>query len=291
MKLALGTAQFGLAYGIANQVGQVSLAEANSILKFAAASGIDTLDTAISYGDSEHRLGQIGVRNWQVVSKLPAIPDDIVHPMPWIQDIVNSSLQNLNVSKLYGLLLHRPVQLLERRGDQIYLALQELKKTGLIEKIGISIYDPAELNNLCPHFHFDIIQVPFNIIDRRLIQSGWLNRLANDGVELHARSVFLQGLLLMKSVDRPSLFNKWSSLFLRWDQWLTEVGLTAQEASLRYALSYPQIKKVIVGVDSVKQLKELTEAAHGPLPYVPNQLFSNDINLLNPANWAKLALN
>jgi len=288
LKLALGTVQFGLPYGIANQVGQVSLAEAKSILKFAATSGIETLDTAISYGDSEQRLGQSGVQNWQIVSKLPVIPDDMVYPMLWIQDAVNSSLRNLNVSKLYGLLLHRPAQLLETRGDQIYLALQELKKAGLIEKIGISIYDPVELDNLYPHFHFDIIQVPFNIIDRRLIQSGWLNRLAKEGVELHARSVFLQGLLLMKSIDRPSKFNRWSSLFLRWDQWLSEVGLTALEASIRYALSFPEIKKVIVGVDSAKQLKELTEAAKGHLPEVHNELFSNDENLLNPANWVKL---
>ena len=288
MKIALGTAQLGLPYGIANQVGQVSRSEACSILQLATASGINTLDTAISYGDSEQRLGQIGVRNWKIVSKLPAMPEDVVHPVSWIEDAVNSSLQNLNVSKLYGLLLHRPAQILERNGEQIYLALQKLKRKGLIEKIGISIYDPLELNDLCRNFRFDLVQAPFSIVDHRLIQSGWLNRLAKEGVEVHARSVFLQGLLLMKSMERPRLFNRWSPFFSLWDRWLSEVGLDAKEACLRYALSWPQINKVIVGVDSAKQLKELIEAAQGFMPKVPSEFFLNDADLLNPAKWGRL---
>ena len=112
MKLVLGTVQFGLPYGIANQVGQVSLAEGTSILQLATACGIDTLDTAIAYGESEQRLGQIGVKGWQIVSKLPPIPDGTAQPIRWVETEVASSLQNLNVSSLYGLLLHRPLQLL-----------------------------------------------------------------------------------------------------------------------------------------------------------------------------------
>lgn len=290
MKLVLGTVQFGLPYGIANQVGQVSLAEGTSILQLATACGIDTLDTAIAYGESEQRLGQIGVKGWQIVSKLPPIPDGTAQPIRWVETEVASSLQNLNVSSLYGLLLHRPLQLLEQNGDQIYHGLQEVKKAGIVKKIGVSIYDPEELEILCDRFQFDLVQAPFNIIDHRLIETGWMRRLAEHGIELHVRSVFLQGLLLMKSLDRPHKFNRWSTLFSRWDKWIQEVGLTPQEACLRYVHSFPQISKIVVGVDSANQLQELSAATQGVLPEVPSGLFSTDSDLLNPANWNKLVL-
>jgi len=290
LKLVLGTVQFGLPYGIANQVGQVSLAEGTSILQLATACGIYTLDTAIAYGESEQRLGQIGVKGWQIVSKLPPIPDGTAQPIRWVETEVASSLQNLNVSSLYGLLLHRPLQLLEQNGDQIYHGLQEVKKAGIVKKIGVSIYDPEELEILCDRFQFDLVQAPFNIIDHRLIETGWMRRLAEHGIELHVRSVFLQGLLLMKSLDRPHKFNRWSTLFSRWDKWIQEVGLTPQEACLRYVHSFPQISKIVVGVDSANQLQELSAATQGVLPEVPSGLFSTDSDLLNPANWNKLVL-
>ena len=290
MKLALGTVQFGLPYGIANQIGQVSLAEGASILQLATACGIDTLDTAIAYGESEQRLGQIGLKDWQIVSKLPPIPDGTAQPSQWVESAVTSSLRSLNVSSLYGLLLHRPSQLLEQKGDQIYLGLQEVKKAGVVKKIGVSIYDPVELDILCDRFQFDLVQAPFNIIDHRLIETGWMSRLAEHGIELHVRSVFLQGLLLMNSLDRPQQFNRWSTLFSRWEEWIQEVGLTPQEACLRYALSFPQISKIVVGVDSADQLQELSAATQGILQEVPSGLFSTDSDLLNPANWNKLVL-
>lgn len=287
MNLALGTAQFGARYGIANQVGQVSLTEGASILKLAKKFGICTLDTAVSYGDCEQRLGQIGVDGWQIVSKLPSIPNGTIEIIQWIKAIVTSSLRNLGVTNLYGILLHHPLELLERNGDQIYIGLQELKKAGIVKKIGISIYEPIELDNICNRFQFDLIQAPFNILDQRLIRTGWMNRFAEVDIELHVRSVFLQGLLLMKSNERPQEFKKWSSLFHCWDEWIKEVGLTPHEVCLNYVLSFPQISKIVVGVESAKQLEELYLTKKRPLPEVPAALFSTDSDLLNPVNWNK----
>lgn len=150
MKLALGTAQLGLNYGIANRQGQVSVDEAEeAILRHAQSSGMDTLDTAMAYGDSEQRLGVIGVAGWHVVSKLPAIPDACPDVFRWVATSVQESLQRLQVTSLYGLLLHRPEQLLARDGERLYLALQQLKDDGVVGKIGVSIYDPSELDALC----------------------------------------------------------------------------------------------------------------------------------------------
>lgn len=288
LRLALGTVQFGQNYGIANQHGQVTTDEAKAILEHARTSGMDTLDTAIGYGDSEKQLGRIGIQNWQVVSKLPAIPENCSDIPQWVTDAVNESMQRLKIKHLYGLLLHRPQQLLEHGGDQLYHALRQLKYDGLVQKIGISIYAPSELDALCSRFQFDLVQTPFNIMDRRLIETNWLSRLANQGTELHVRSVFLQGLLLMKSSDRPQKFARWATLWAKWDEWLAHTGLTPLQACIRYALSFPDIGKVIIGVDSLNQLKDIFLASDGIIPPIPAELHINDIDLLNPARWGQL---
>ncbi|MCX6237711.1 MAG: aldo/keto reductase [Bacteroidia bacterium] len=288
MKLALGTVQFGLNYGIANTQGAVAANEAKAILNHAKNSGMDTLDTAIAYGDSEYRLGQVGIQGWKVVTKLPSIPEECVDIAKWVALVVNESLQRLNVTSLYGLLLHRPGQLHEKEGDSLYRALEKLKYDGLVQKIGISIYDPSELDTLCSHFPFDLVQAPFNLLDRRLIESGWLFKFEEKGIELHVRSVFLQGLLLMNSDVRPKKFDKWLPLWDQFENWLNQSGLKRLQACLCYALSFPEISKVIVGVDSLSQLNEILTAARGSALQVPDRFRTDDPNLLNPARWATL---
>ncbi len=208
-RLALGTVQFGLPYGIANQTGQISRDEAAAILNHAWAMGLDTLDTAIAYGGSEARLGEIGVKQWRVISKLPAVPESVTDVAAWVENSVNGSLERLNIPMLRGLLLHCSRQLLGVRGDTLYRALAAIKDEGKVEKIGVSIYGPEELDALWPHYQFDLVQAPFNVIDRRLATSGWLKRLHQAGIEVHVRSVFLQGLLLMDTANRPVSFNRW----------------------------------------------------------------------------------
>ena len=287
-RLALGTAQFGLNYGIANQAGQVLINDAATILDCAAAAGLDTLDTAIAYGDSEVRLGQIGVNQWQIVSKLPQLPDRSLDVRAWVRASVMGSLERLKVCCLGGLLLHHPADLLGTQGDALYAAMAELKSLGVVKKIGISIYQPDELDTLLEHMAFDVVQAPFNIFDRRLIDSGWLGRLGHLGVELHVRSVFMQGLLLMPGALRPAKFQRWQPLWDEWERWLSVHQLTPLEACLRYALAFNEIRRVIVGVDTPGQLKEIMTAASGNLPSVPVGLRSTDVALLNPSNWHQL---
>lgn len=284
-RLALGTVQFGQVYGIANRGGQIGLDEARAIIRFSRSSGIDTLDTAVGYGDSEARLGQIGVHDWQVVSKLPGIPASCDNVPEWVMNTCGEALRRLKVKHLYGLLLHRPKQLLEKNGDRLYEALQKLKLNGAVQKIGVSVYAPSELDALYGRFQFDIVQAPFNILDRRLIDTGWLYRMSEQGTELHARSVFLQGLLLMKATERPEHFHRWTVLWAKYDNWLSRADLTPLQACIRYALSFLEFDKVVIGVDNLAQLKDILSAAMGPMPEVPDDLHADDIDLLNPARW------
>lgn len=288
MKLALGTVQFGQSYGVANKAGQIPAAEATAILEYAASIGINMLDTAVGYGDSEQRLGEIGIHEWQVVSKIPAVPDGCGDISGWVTESVQSSLQRLGLPRLYALLLHKPQQLLGADGGQIYAALQQLRETGLVQKIGASIYAPAELDDLCRRYEFDVVQAPFNLLDRRLIESGWMSRLANSGVELHVRSIFLQGLLLMPSSDRPAKFNRWQAHWSAYSDWLRSAELTPLQACVRHSLSFPEVTRVIVGVDNSDQLRSIFEAASGPVPIPPSALQVHDCDLLNPSVWATL---
>jgi aryl-alcohol dehydrogenase-like predicted oxidoreductase len=288
LRLALGTVQFGQKYGVANQHGQMSLDEAAAIIGHSHANGIDTLDTAIAYGNSEQRLGEIGIKGWRVVSKLPAFPEHCNDIYEYAALAVHESLQRLKIDTLYGLLLHRPQQLLEQGGDRVYAALQQLRHNGIVHKIGISIYDPSELDAICSRYQIDIVQAPFNIMDRRMIDTGWLSRLPKQGTELHVRSIFLQGLLLMRPSDRPDRFARWKSNWHAWDTWLEHTGLTPLQACLRYALSFSEISKVIVGVDSLLQLKEILTAQAGPPPQIPNGISTRELDLLNPSQWAAL---
>jgi aryl-alcohol dehydrogenase-like predicted oxidoreductase len=287
-RLILGTAQFGLDYGIGNRTGQTSLSEATSILQTAQAHGVRVLDTAAAYGDSERRLGDIGLERWSVISKLPLMPDDVGNVRQWVKESAEASLLRLKIPSLHGLLLHRPEQLLGSHGAALYAALLELKESNLVQKLGISIYDPGELDQLCKQYQFDIVQCPFNLMDRRLIDSGWLYRLRDLGTELHVRSVFLQGLLLLPPMARPAKFSRWEGLWSNWRRWLEQTAMTPLQACLNYALSFPEIGKVVLGVDRTTQLQEIIGIIGLAMPVVPNNLQSTDLRLINPSRWNEL---
>lgn len=287
-KIALGTVQFGLPYGISNKNGQVSNPEVARILDIAKVKGIHTLDTAIAYGSSEKVLGEHNLESFDIITKLPAIPDDTLDIKGWVEDQMTGSLTRLRVPKVKAVLLHRPEQLHSEAGPEIYAALDSLKIKGLTERIGISIYSPNEFINLSRDFHFDLIQAPFNVLDTRLQDSGALDILKSQETSLHVRSIFLQGLLLMDKKQRPNKFNEWSQLWTKWENWLDEHNLTPLEVCIRHALSMPHIEKVVVGVDSADQLQEIVTAAEGNLPTIPSDISCGDVRLLSPQLWSQL---
>ena len=288
MKLALGSVQFGLPYGIANQDGQVSRDEAKVIIENARLAGVDTLDTAIAYGESEVCLGEVGVAGFKIVTKLPAIPDNIQDVDCWVSDQMQASLQRLNVTSLYAVLLHRPNQLLGPKGEALSQALEKLKATGLVQKIGISIYAPAELDLVMDIMPFDIVQAPFNVVDQRLYMSGWMQKLYSSGVEIHTRSAFLQGLLLMAPASVPKRFNYWLPLWNEWHSWLSMNKISAVEACIGFVNAFPQITKVVVGVVSYEQLQQIIMASKLDVHPVWPVISSDDERLINPSRWNSL---
>ena len=284
-RLALGTVQFGLPYGITNQSGQVSLEVAKDIIALARLSGIDTLDTAIAYGNSEASLGQIGVGDFKVITKLPALPENIANVDLWVRDQMHASLKRLNVTSVYGVLMHRSQQLIAPKGKDLYKTLGQLKAEGVVKKIGVSIYAPSELDSLMNVCQVDLVQAPFNLIDQRLQSSGWLQKLHDAGVEVHTRSAFLQGLLLIPVAAIPEKFKYWLPLFNTWQSWLFDNNISAAQACIGFVQAHPQIAKVVVGVESIQQLRQLThKVKEQPYTVLPN-INCSDEYLINPSNW------
>jgi aryl-alcohol dehydrogenase-like predicted oxidoreductase len=287
-RFAIGTAQFGLPYGISNQIGQVPRSEVKLMLQLALASGIDTLDTAISYGNSETCLGEVGTQDFKVVSKLPPLPDSCADVCTWVKHQVSASLSRLGVTELYGLLLHCPEQLLGPNGPALYQALKTLKANGQVQKVGISIYSPSELVALSPKYNFDLVQAPFNLVDQRFYTSGWMQRLKDTDVEIHTRSAFLQGLLLMAQTDIPPKFLPWADLWQKWHHWLACSHGSAVQACLAFPLSFPEIDRIVVGAESVSQLTQIVSAINSKLKSDLPNLQSDDENLIYPVNWNQL---
>jgi aryl-alcohol dehydrogenase-like predicted oxidoreductase len=286
-RLILGTAQFGLPYGVANRSGLIDRTEAAKILSLAWSEGIDTLDTAAAYGESERRLGEIGVRQWRIVSKLPPVPESAADVGAWVRTQIATSLRLLGTASLYGLLLHRPQQLLEPVGKALYRALLEARDRGEVTKIGVSIYAPEDLDALGSRFKLDLVQGPLNIFDRRLSATGWLAKLHSAGVEVHIRSIFLQGLLLMDPATRPARFNAWQPLWDQWHRWLEEQSITPLQACMGFGLSQSDVDGIVVGVDSLLQLKGILDSTKRvPLP-PPQNLQTGDLELINPSRWSK----
>lgn len=285
MNLALGTVQFGLNYGIANAAGQTPRDEAARIVARARELGFDTLDTAAAYGESERVLGETGVSGWKVVTKVPRFKRTGEDGRQWVRRHVEQSLAALGVEGVHAVLMHHAPDLLGEAGRGIAEGLHELKAAGLAGKVGYSVYSPAALAAATDVLTPDIIQAPLSIVDQRLVKSGWLARFADAGVEVHVRSVFLQGLLLMPPHRRPASFDRWSDLWQRWDRTVERHGGSALAVCLGFIRHQREISCAVVGVDNLSHLEQLHAAWLRAEPADGEGLSCDATALVEPVNW------
>lgn len=285
MKLCLGSAQFGTPYGISNKSGTIPDKELRKILKLCSRRNLKYIDTAIAYGDSEKRLGEADVGDFEVTSKLSSIPSAIRSVEQHLIKSVDDSLNRLNVGQLHGLLLHRPQELLGSRGEVIFSALQKLKALGKTRKIGISSTDFNSIETLTGRFDFDIVQMPMNLIDRRAITRGIGDRLAAKGIEVQIRSVFLQGALLMKREEIPLFLASWFPIFDEWHSWLHSTKSDPIASCLHFVLSQKFVSKAIVGVQTAHELNQIfLSISNDAISSIP-PIECDDEHLIEPANW------
>jgi aryl-alcohol dehydrogenase-like predicted oxidoreductase len=291
-KLALGTAQFGMRYGIANHTGQPSIATVQSILERAQGAGVLTLDTAHTYGDSEQILGRLlGNQNqFRIVTKTLPIQKDVVAKGD-IEDVeaaFRCSLKRLRRGHIYGLLVHHENDLLVPGGVRLWRWMQSAQESGLTDRIGVSVYSPQMLRAVFDRYPLEIVQVPFNIYDQRFAASGLLAELKSANIEVHGRSAFLQGLLLMDANDLPSRLASIRPFQARLHNCLREKGMTSLSGSLAFCFNNPHIDYVVVGCDTLEQFEailETTKKINGCLDLA--QFAIDDENVVNPSRWTQ----
>lgn len=277
-RLGLGTAQFGHAYGISNTVGQVPLAEVRAILERAKAAGIALLDTAANYGKAEQVLAQCDTSSFRIVSKTVSVKSGIGA----VIDRARQSARTLG--RLDILLIHSVSDLLGPDGDALWRALRGLKDEGVTGAIGISAYVASDPVMLARRFRPDVMQVPFSLLDQRLLQDGSMARLKDLGVEIHARSLFLQGLLFM--AQPPEKLRDAVPMLRAVREHITAARSTPLAAALGFVLSRPEVDTAVVGVTSRRELDEILAAAPSPLGVGDwSACALQDERILTPSRW------
>jgi aryl-alcohol dehydrogenase-like predicted oxidoreductase len=289
-RLALGTAQLGGRYGIANRLGQPSAAQARAIFDVALAAGVRCFDTAAGYGDAELRVGQYlrerGLTGQVgVVTKLGAgdVRDEVS-----LRAALARSRARLGVVP-DGVLLHDP-ELLGRWRGSLERSLQACVAASELGAVGVSVYHPAQFATALELPGLTIIQAPFSVLDQRLEQAGLLEQAQRLGVSVMLRSVFLQGLLLLEPSRCPASLAFATARLARWRELCARFGLAPAHVALRFALQRAPQARIVVGCESRAQLCELLAAADAPpLPASLigelEELASADAELLDPTRW------
>jgi len=288
-KIGIGTVRFGLNYGITNPSNFTSEAEAKQIVCKAAEAGCLTIDTAASYGNSEEVLGRILPKHAQfkiITKTLPVLNRSIDTPLlQQFQSNFLLSLKKLARPNVQGLLVHHGTDLLQTDGKKLFALLKSLRDAGYTKQIGVSVYDSAEITAILERFKIDIVQLPLNVLDQRLLLDGTIDRLRDHGVDIHVRSIFLQGLLLQPLNNIPKYFYPILPNLYAWHQRLKANRRAAIDGALSFACNIQKIQKVIIGLDSMQQLEQILLADSSPLGFPISDISCDNPSFVNPAMW------
>jgi aryl-alcohol dehydrogenase-like predicted oxidoreductase len=286
MKLVIGSAQIGMNYGLYNKE-KITQKEFKKIEKLVLRSGINFIDTASSYGKSENIIGNSKLRNLNIITKIKLPIKKNVNVQKWVSKEVFKSLKKLKIKKIYGLLIHDYKDLLGETGKSYLYSLQELKRKKIIKKIGISIYDSKELKKIWKFWKPDLVQVPLNLFDNRILNSGWINILKKFKIQIYARSVFLQGLL----INDYSLFNfnkKCIPLLNKFKEWCYKKKISQLKACIHFVKQYKKIDYLVVGFNSYFHLKEIIDVFKKKQIIIARNFSTNNLNLIDPRRWSPI---
>ena len=285
----LGAAQFGMYYGRFNRDGVPSIESTRKILKRANEYGMSIIDTAYQYGESESIIGQCReeLSSLEVITKTPIFSDEIIldSDAMSLRNAFDNSLHSMQLSKIHGLLIHHASNLLAPGGERLYEEMLKIKSEGLVKIIGVSAYSGEIIERIQEKFPIDVAQLPINILDRRLLTSGALERLTESGIQIHARSAFLQGLLLTDPLTLATQFDSVRETLIDFHAACRNSGIKPAHAALHYLLAIPGISKVIVGVESLSQFDDIFMNFPEQINFDYENFICDNIEILNPVLW------
>ena len=292
-RLALGTVQFGLTYGLYHSGAPLARDEARAVLEAAWRGGIDLLDTGAAYGDAERAIGEARPPHarFAVVSKTPPLRLSAVDSEAAARtaDGVRRSLELLRIEALDGLLVHHAPDLLVPGGDGLFRVLEGLRREGLVRRLGVSVYDAATLKAVLDRYPVQIVQLPLNLLDQRFVRDGTVAQLARAGIEVHARSVFLQGVLLADMVQVPAHLAGARQRIARLHAHCAASGMSRAAAALRFVARCAGVSRIVIGVNNAAQLGEnltafaAATAAGGD--FDASDFALEDADIIDPRRW------
>ena len=291
--LGVGTVQFGMNYGISNTVGQTTEEEVANILRIANSDGIQVIDTAHFYGESEKVLGKVLAtmkpHRFRLITKTYPLKKSRISKSDAQRVITafNDSLQKLGLARADGLLLHRVDDLLAPGGDHLYSEMVSLKQRGHVKKIGASFYTPDEVDHLLGRFEIDLVQVPVNILNQAFIRRGHLKKLKERGIEIHVRSAFVQGLICIPPDELPQYFSPIKSELIRLGKFLREHDLSIVQGALCFLNQQPEIDVIVLGLNNSQQLRnnlrDLEKVEGMSLDF--SSFSVEDEKMISPVKW------
>jgi len=277
-RIIIGSANFTQEYG-ADSI-KVKSNEIKKILNLAKKNNIYKIDTAEGYLKNKNLFKNIN-KKLEITSKM-------ITNYKWIsaeycQKRLESHFKNLNTDKIETLLLHDPKILFTQNGLKVFKNLENLKNKKYFSKIGMSIYDTDQLDYLTTEFNIDIIQCPYNILNKKILSSGWFDRLKNLGLKIHVRSLFLQGLLVNKSIYKKKYFKRWKKKFSRWFLALEDNNISPIDYCLSDIMNY-DFDGIVIGINSLDNFKEILNFRKINIDKIYN-LKINDLKLIDPRKW------
>lgn len=280
-KIIIGSANFTQSYGLKNK--KLKSNEIKKILNFAKKNKIKKIDTADAYVQNTNIFRDYA-NSFSLISKIN--PDKSWISLQHCEQELKKHIKKLK-HKIDTILFHNVNILYTKEGKQIYQNLKVLKKKNYFKKVGISIYDPDCLNYLMSNYSFDIIQCPFNVFDKRMIFSGWLKKLKKKNIEVHARSIFLQGVLLNKKYSLKNYFIKWKKQFDKWFEYLKKNKISEIDFCINDIMKY-NFDKIVIGVDNLKNLEEIFNFKLLSDKKKLIDFTINDLNIIDPRKWKNL---
>jgi aryl-alcohol dehydrogenase-like predicted oxidoreductase len=277
-RIILGSANFTQKYG-ANQI-KIKSRDIKNILKLAKNNNINKIDTAEDYLKDKKIFKNIS-KTFKFSSKI--LLDIKWTSLEFCQMRLEKHLNKLNNKKIQTLLIHNEKILFSKNGKKIFKNLENLKKKKYFQKIGLSIYSTDCLDYIVSNFDINVVQCPYNILDKRILTSGWFDKLKNKKIETHIRSIFLQGLLVNQSVYKKQYFKKWQNKLSNWFVWLENNNISP----IDYCLSdimYNDFDNIIIGINSFDNLKEIINFKKIDVKKLLN-LKINDLKLIDPRRW------
>ena len=261
MELCLGTVQFGMDYGIKGQK-QPSMEQAVDMLDYATQNGINTIDTANAYGSAEDVVGAflekktIARDKLFIVSKFrPNLLDDVGQDKYYeiMRNNLENTLSRLHTDYLDSYLLHSARYIFD---DEIIDTLNRLKADGLAERVGVSVYEPEEAKKCIERPNVDFMQLPYSIFDQRMEKAGVFENAKKDSIQIHSRSAFIQGLILMEEDEVPPFLAKAKPIVKKISLLCERHGLSKISLAMNYVKQQSRISHLVFGVDNLEQLKE-----------------------------------